>query len=250
GAEQGEFLSALLSDRVPSAWNADADPWVVLSSGKLPTRTLQGGMVLTLLSPTPKKLQEMRKAWEAAVGKAHIGPGDLEAAWEKLAQKKKFLPKKGLLGTAPSLDALLKKQFISDQAKPNGSSIAFLAEYREKSALFLGDAHPDVIATSIKRLCVEREAPRLKVDAVKVSHHGSKSNTSDAILKLLDCPSYLISTNGDQFKHPDKACIARILKIAAPKRMYFNYQSKFTKPWLSVECQAKYKYKAITRPSA
>jgi len=247
GAAQGEFLSALLVRRVPRAWKQDAPPWVVLGDGKLPAYTLPGGIKLTLLSPSAAKLDKMAKAWKSAIQKAGFSPGDLDAAWEALAAQKKFLPKKGLLGVAPNLDALLKKQFVQDQAVPNGSSIAFLAEYAGKSALLLADAHPDVITDSIQRLCQERGSQRLKVDAVKVAHHGSKNNTSVALLKLLQSPRYLISTNGDQFQHPDRECIARILKYGQPECLYFNYESKYTKPWLTKAAESKYGYTAVAR---
>jgi hypothetical protein len=247
GPLQGEFLSSLLVRRVPNAWKASASPWVVPKQGTLPVYTLGSGMKLTLLSPDPGRLMKMMKKWEATIVKAGILPGDLDAAWKILAQKKKFLPKKGLLGTAPDLDALLRKQFLTDQAVPNGSSIAFLAEYRDKTVLFLGDAHPGVVAASIRRLCQERGTNRLEVDAVKVAHHGSKSNTSAALLKLIRSPRYLISTNGDQFKHPDKECLARIVKYGKPEELYFNYQSKYTKPWIGQTAEESFHYKSIAR---
>lgn len=248
GAKEGEFLSALLARRVPNdAWSPGSKPWVVPEQGPLPRVTLPGGMIITLLSPTVPKLERMAKKWKAAVEKKGIEPGDLEAAWDLLAKDKKYLPGKGLLGASPNLDTLLKKQFVKDQAAPNGSSIGFLAEYASKSALFLADTHPDVVAASIKRLCEERKIERLKVGAVKVSHHASKANTSDALLRLIDCPSWLVSTNGDKFKHPHKPCMARIIKIARPKKFYFNYETSFTKPWISKTAQKKFKYKAIVR---
>jgi hypothetical protein len=204
-------------------------------------------MRLTLLSPSTATLEKMARAWESAMDKAGIPPGNLEAAWKRLGQSKKFLPKQGLLGVTPDLDALLKKQFIKDQAAPNGSSIAFLAEYEGKSALFLADAHPNVVCNSIRRVCAERGIARLPVNAVKISHHGSKRNTSAALLKLIQCPSYLISTNGDQFKHPDKECIARIVRFGNPERLYFNYRSEFTKPWLTKSAQDRHGYRAVAR---
>jgi beta-lactamase superfamily II metal-dependent hydrolase len=82
---------------------------------------------------------------------------------------------------------------------------------------------------------------------VKVAHHGSKRNTSPALLKLLCSPTYLISTNGDQFDHPDKECLAQILKLARPKRLYFNYRTKFTKPWLTKAAQEQFHYQAVVR---
>lgn len=204
GPMQGEFLSALLVRRVPRAWNHNAPPWVVPSQGKLPTYILPGGMKLTLLSPSPAKMDKMAKAWESAIEKEGISPGDLDAAWKALARQKKFLPRKGLLGAAPNLDALLKKQFVEDQAIPNGSSLAFLAEYAGKSALFLADAQPDLIADSIRRLCEERGIKRLEVNAVKVAHHGSKNNTSVALLKLLQSPTTSLARTAISLNTPTR----------------------------------------------
>jgi hypothetical protein len=249
GPLQGEFLSALLDRRVlPGVWRADAPPWVVLGRGKLPTQKLAGGMKLTLLSPSIPKLASMAKAWESAIKKEGFTPGNLDAAWKVLAEKKKFLPEQGLLGVTPNLDELIEKQFAIDQAVANGSSIAFLAEYGAKSALFLADAHPDVVSKSLARLCKERGVKRLKVDAVKVAHHGSEHNTNKSLLQQLDSPRYLISTNGDHFQHPDKACIARILRFGKPKQLYFNYRSTFTEPWLTNTAGKRYQYEPIVRP--
>ncbi len=249
GAVQGEFLSALLVKRTPRAWKASAPPWVVPKTGALPSVKLPGGMKLTLLSPDAAKLRAMAEEWEKQVVKGGFKPGDLEAAWKLLAKKTQFVPSKGLLGVSPALDRLVG-QFKIDEAKANGSSIAVLAEYAGKSALLLGDAHPDVVADSIRRLCRARKIKRLKVDTVKVAHHGSKANTDKALLELIDSPSYLISTNGAQFKHPDKACLARIIKFGKPAAIYFNYATKFTKPWLGKAVQDKYKYRAVVRPDS
>jgi hypothetical protein len=247
GPQEGEFLSALLVRRAAGAWKSSDQPLVVDDAGPLPLTTLGGGMTLTLLSPTPATLKRMAKAWKAAVEKKGLRPGELEQAWKKLSEKKKFLPQEGLLGITPDLDALVATQFVKDQAAPNGSSIAFLAEFSGKSALFLADAHPNVVAESLKRLCAERGTPRLPVGAVKVSHHGSKGNTSSALLKLIDTPRWLISTNGDRYEHPDQECMARIIRIAHPQEMYFNYRSDYTEPWLADAAQQKFGYRAIVR---
>jgi hypothetical protein len=97
-------------------------------------------------------------------------------------------------------------------------------------------------------LCAERGISRLPVGAVKVSHHGSKGNTSSALLKLIDSPRWLISTNGDKYEHPDQECVARIVKIAHPRKMYFNYSSAFTEPWFADAAQRKFGYQAVVRP--
>lgn len=247
GPVQGEFLSALLVDRVSDAWDLDGPPWYVPADGPLPEKVLPGGLKLTLLSPSAAKLEAMKKEWKDKVEKEGLTPGDLEDAWEALAEKTKFLPKEGLLGAALSLDRLLKQQFDIDEAEANGSSIAMLAEYGDMSALLLADAHPDVVAESIQRLCEARKIKRLKVGAVKIAHHGSKKNTDEALLKLISSRKYLISTSGARFKHPNKECLARIIEFGKAKQIYFNYKSAFTTPWLAAATQRKYGYKAVVR---
>jgi hypothetical protein len=250
GALQGEFLSALLARRVPNSWDIDGPPQVIPQTGPLPTTTLPGGMKLTLVSPTVESLKKMAGQWKTTLTTAGILPGDLDAAWTKLATMRKFLPKTGLLGTTPNLDVLIKKQFPTDQAKPNGSSIAFLAEYEGKSALFLADAHPTIVAASVTRLCQQRGVTRLPVDVVKISHHGSKGNTSATLLRLLDCKRILISTSGQRFRHPHAQCMAQLIKWCKPTEIYFNYRSKQTKPWLARAAEKKFKYKAVARSDA
>ena len=88
---------------------------------------------------------------------------------------------------------------------------------------------------------------RLAVDAVKVAHHGSKNNTDEELVSLIDSPRFLFSTSGAQFKHPDEEAIARILEGAGgrPVTLYFNYLSEFNKKWQEPALQEKHNYSAI-----
>jgi beta-lactamase superfamily II metal-dependent hydrolase len=82
-----------------------------------------------------------------------------------------------------------KERFKPDTTEANGSSIAFLAEYDGRSALFTGDAHAPVLETSIRTLLRNRGRDKLTVGAFKLPHHGSKYNVSPALLGLLDAAS-------------------------------------------------------------
>jgi hypothetical protein len=251
GGRQGEFFSALLQHRLPpGAWNGafKGGAVVVPSSGPLPVVDLAGGMKLTLLSPSRPKLDKMREAWRKDIKKTGLKPGDLDIAWEELGKQKKYLPDVGLLGSSDSSVAeILKRQFKADDAAANGASIAFLSEHAGGSCLFLADAHPGVVTASLKRLLKERGAQRLKVDAVKVAHHGSKNNTDEELVSLIDSPRFLFSTSGAQFKHPDEEVIARIIDSAGgrPLTFYFNYLSNFNKKWQAKALQKKHSFSAI-----
>jgi hypothetical protein len=119
-----------------------------------------------------------------------------------------------------------------------------LAEYRGAAILLGADAHAPVLADSIQKLLKQRNAgEKLKLTAFKISHHASQNNLSSDLLKLLDCPSYLISTNGDHFCHPDRQAIARIIKYSSTQpAIYFNYRSAFNSVWERPNLQEQYHY--------
>ncbi|MBS0494239.1 MAG: hypothetical protein JSS31_09850 [Proteobacteria bacterium] len=249
GGRQGEYFSALLARRMDDGcWNGafGGKAVVVEDAGPLPVRELAGGMRLTLLSPTPQKLDKMRDAWRKDIAGA-FEPGDLDAAWQQLATQKRYLPGQGLLGSTPELDQLLQKQSKPDNAAANGSSIAFLAECGGKSCLFLADAHPDVICASLQRLLAARGLDRLAVDAVKLAHHGSKGNTTDALMALIDSPRFLFSSNGAQFGHPDREAVQRVIARSAhaSPTLFFNYLSDRNREWQSAELQRKLGFSAV-----
>ncbi|MCD6679903.1 MAG: MBL fold metallo-hydrolase [Burkholderiaceae bacterium] len=250
GGRQGEFFSALLAQRLDERqWNGafDGGPIVVRDDAPLPCVVLPDGLSLTLLSPTLATLDRMRNAWRKDV--RDLDPGDFDAAWKLLARQKKYLPAEGLLGSTPELDALLEKQSRPDNAAANGASIAFLAEFEPagKSALFLADAHPDVVCASLRRLLDERGLQTLEVDAVKVAHHGSKANTTDELMSLLRSPCYLVSTNGAIFGHPDEEAVQRIVarSLVQPPKLVFNYRCATNEAWGKADLQHELGFEAV-----
>ncbi|MFW2154184.1 hypothetical protein ACG94Q_23560, partial [Acinetobacter gyllenbergii] len=67
-------------------------------------------------------------------------------------------------------------KFDSDPSIYNGSSIAFILEVEDKAMLFLGDAHDQVVADNLRVLGYS-DCNKIKLDLVKISHHGSQYNT-------------------------------------------------------------------------
>lgn len=236
GPREGDFLSALIRRRAFDEWNKafDRKAIFVQQGERLPVRKLKGNMKLTLLSPDSDKLKKMATKWQKCVEKYGIEPGDLDAAWEQFLEATKYHPEEGLLGGPKDFTDKLKKQLKIDQSVANGTSIAFLAEYDGKSCLFLADAHADVVCESLRKL-IPTGKKRLKVDAVKMSHHGSRHNISEDLMKLIDAKHFLISTNGSIHKHPDKAAIEAVIQGSTRKPvLWFNYSSKQTAAWAKV----------------
>jgi len=246
GPAEGEYLSVRLTDR--------HDPWnvafggkavVVPDAGNLPVRTLDRGMKLTLLSPTQAQLSALIPKWKQDVQKAHLVPGDLAVARDRLAGLKRYVPKDVLGGTI-DVETLAAQPFHSDTTKPNASSIGFLAEYEGRSCLFTGDGQMPVLVPTLRRLCNERGTDRLAVDALKMPHHGSRANISVEFLKLLDCGNYIVSSSGAIYNHPDTEAIARVITHGGVRpTLHFNYRTEYNTMWDAEAVKARHKYKTV-----
>lgn len=223
GGKQGEQLSALIQDARLN-WNQAFNRCAVMVPDVDPLPKFDvGGMTLTLLSPTFEKLQLLKPVWEREVKKAGLVPGEVYEVVETTTDT-------DVLGDK-TVEQLANMPFESDTSKANGSSIAFLAEYEGKHVFFSADSHADVVYQSLKRGPLKGK-DALELAAFKVSHHGSKGNTDKVLVNALPALHYLVSTNGDQFDHPDPEAIARIA-VHGPvgKRLHFNYETRFNRDW-------------------
>lgn len=246
GAVQGEIVSALL-ERGAFTWNG---PWrgkaktvVVPDKGKLPSHTLEGGLQLTLLSPTPERLADLRKEWEKILTQEKMKPGDTGDALRRLEKRRELQPDR--LGHKVDVHALARTKYEPDKGAGNGSSIALLAEHDGKAILLAGDAFAPLLEQTVGRLLKERrQEGRLRLDAFKLSHHGSRGNTSPGLLERVACRDFLISTNGSSYYHPHAETVARVLLSQKKPRLHFNYRSDENKVWAGRSLQREFDYEA------
>jgi beta-lactamase superfamily II metal-dependent hydrolase len=234
GAKQGEMLTPLVQNG-PWMWNRRFKNLAVMvpDLGKLPTFNI-AGMKITLLSPTFDKLKKLKPKWEKELEKAGLVPGHAFKLDEVLPD--------GFLGG--KVEDWADTAFNEDTAEPNGSSIAFVAEYEGKRVLFGADAHPGVLLGSLKRAPLGKDSLPLK--AFKLPHHASKNNVSREMIAAFPAEHYLVSTNGQQFGHPDEEAIARILTVRkqSAKTLHFNCPSDFNSVWNSISHQNSWNYEA------
>ena len=213
--------------------------------GALPRVRLQGGLELTLLSPTVEKLRSLRATWYQAFTKLGAKPGDQDFVQSKLDKDKRFRGDENAATAVPAgLDEAAALAPDLDNAVANGSSIAFVAEYADQRCALLGDAHAPLIERSFRRMASARNEPKLRLAAVKLSHHGSKGNTTPGLLRAIDCRNYLVSTDGSIFHHPDNEAIQCVVTNAKPARLFFNYQSQYTIGWSKTAQSAGLEYAA------
>jgi beta-lactamase superfamily II metal-dependent hydrolase len=235
GPVQGEKLTGFLV-KPQARWNAAVAGGVlaVSANGGLPRMELDGGLVLTLLSPTLGSLAALKPKWEKEVVKAGLDPGAArpeEAASEEFAL---------LDATPPDVAALARSPFTEDDSEANGSSIALLLEFEQQRLLLAGDAHPQDLKVAIDRL---RGPGKFALSACKLPHHGSKGNVSRQFLETLDCKKYIFSTNGSHFQHPDREAVARVIMFGGNDPVLaFNYRSAYTTIWDTKTLKEKYKY--------
>jgi beta-lactamase superfamily II metal-dependent hydrolase len=257
GVPEGEFLGKLIAKHnLP--WNQSfAGHAVVCHPDQIVEKQLDGGLKLTVLAPTVAELGKLKKEWDEVLEQEKLDTDDPQAILERLEQNKRLHPEVkpvGWLGAEVDVERLAQAEFDEDTTAPNGSSIAFLAEYEDKAALFTGDAHPNTLVNGIQQLLRSRHLSRLALDAFKIPHHGSKNNLNRELLQLLACRRYLISTNGSYYHHPDQEAIARILKYGALEysknsfekaEVCFNYHKPRVATWDDSDLKFRYRYTAV-----
>lgn len=202
----------------------------MIADDKLPSKEFDGGLKITLLSPSHDALKNFKPVWEREL-KGKFTPGDFETALENLSDRRDLQPADDLLGTKPSINDLVNMISDADTSKANGSSIAMLASYNDKTCLFGADAYSLTLETAVERLLAPSGDLKLSLDAFKIPHHGGKKNLKSSLLQRLDCERFLISTNGSYYNHPDPETIARIIRFGNNPKLMFNYRSEENLIW-------------------
>ena len=151
------------------------------------------------------------------------------------------------------LDAL-RRQLEAKGYRPLGA-----AEIRMPSNLALRAMPPEGVASVVGRAMaaidafaddlvagLAKAAPQqqMEVDAFKLPHHGSMNNVTKALVEAVNCPCWLFSTDGTQFRHPDAVAIARVICYSAqqPVTLIFNVPSTFNRWWSNPGWKTMYGY--------
>ena len=144
---QGEKLSAGII-RFDWPWNKAFGTQGIVSTDTPEAQRpieLDGGLKLALLSPSDRELAALEPVWMEELSKANLRPFDPDETRRTPTTSFEVL-------STLNIESLAKARFTEDKSEPNGSSIAFLAEFAGRRALLGADAHPKVIERSIRRL--------------------------------------------------------------------------------------------------
>jgi beta-lactamase superfamily II metal-dependent hydrolase len=232
---EGERLVDLLSGQSgssPLPWNEHFGRAAAMTNadGGYLEIGYQNGPTLTLLSPTPRRLESLRRVWTNELLRLQRGePSEPPAAAVRLPLE--------------NLEAMAATETERDQSPANGSSIAFLLEYAGRSCLLAADAFSSVLGTALTSLANARDGRPIEIDVFKLPHHCSKGNVTTSLLRVVPAQYYVVSTNGDRFGHPDDIALARVVTEARRETtLWFNYATAETLRWSEARLQAKYHF--------
>ena len=134
------------------------------------------GLVLQVVGPDEERLHDLQRAWERDV--------------------RRRTP------TEATVAAYL------DESVYNLSSIVVLARYRRKKMLLTGDARGDDILAGLRAAGLLRRPP-LRVDVLKLPHHGSDRNVETDFFRAIVADHYVAS--GDGSHHNPEIAALRML---------------------------------------
>lgn len=217
-ADAGEGTKGAFTDTVQLQWDGSAScgkSVVKRRPDKTELRAEKEHLELVILSPKKETLLHyIESAWRIKDQETLLGAGKAKGAgeWEKSIQYWMKHP----------------MELGGDKKPANNASISFLLFYKNFSALFAGDASPEDMTAAgrnyLRRIGSAENAIRL--DFIKLPHHGSSHNVNREFLTFFQTKSYLISTSGHAgYKHPGKGALAEIASVLGPGEKADIYSS-------------------------
>lgn len=96
---------------------------------------------------------------------------------------------------------------------------------------------------ALQALARQRDASgELRLDAVKLSHQGSRANVTNDLLAVVRADHYVFSTNGAIFHHPDDEAVARVLVHGGfQPTIWSNYETERNRRWNAADLRARYR---------
>lgn len=134
-----------------------------------------------------------------------------------------------------------------DKSMANLSSIVLLIKEKDKLGLLTGDITPKRFEIITDILFKENGNQKVKLDFLKLPHHGSHRSLTKEIISKLNCDSYIISTDGNNHFLPNKKMFLKVIKYQdAPNNelnFLFNYSDLIKKLNFTEEEMSQYKFK-------
>ncbi|MGU7884615.1 ComEC/Rec2 family competence protein [Burkholderia sp. AW50-3] len=222
-------------------WNAAfGGKSIVVGDGHAPveSRTLKGGLRVTVLGPTPEQLLELGRHWDDEVDALNERRRARELAQAKFTAD--LPPDMEAFGPAVFDVHALAQQHGSDSSPTNGSSISLLLEFAERRIVLAADSHAEPL------LRVWSQFNLSNVDLFKVSHHGSRENTTLDLVQAMHPKRALICTDASRHGHPNDECIAMLVAFDGPVQVISNYTYDRLGRWDTDYMRTKYNFEILS----
>jgi beta-lactamase superfamily II metal-dependent hydrolase len=154
------------------------------------------GAAVTVIGPMQNRINKLQAEWAKALRKP-------TKAARQAALQDLFLPDKSL-----------------DKSVPNLSSIVVLVEVGGRKLLLAGDANGKDVVTAWKELALPPDP--VKIDLLKMPHHGSIRNTTEQFLQFFVAEHYIFSANG-KFDNPDPPVVEALVKMHGQRKITLHF---------------------------
>lgn len=234
-------------------WNKNANGKAICIEN-LSEKFIINDVKINLLTPNYERLKQLKNSWEKNLRKNKGFRGRItndqifDDVYEILLGESfdiELRRSNSLISGSEDLSKYALTNEIIDESVVNASSISFIMEYNNKKVLFLGDANPEDVFDAIKSLYDWSGKEKIIFNAIKISHHGSRGNTTKKLLSMIDSEKFIISTNGNlKHNHPHIETIAKIVcrDSEFTRELIFNYKN-VGKKFENKEWMKKYNYK-------
>lgn len=210
-----------------------------------------GTMRFTVIGPAPADLKKLRDEWNqwlkenketlADIGrKAKQDEDRLKSDVDRL-----LAPITTQASSFVDFQVALAKKLGNrkDVTTPNLASLMFFVKEGNQTILLTGDGHADDALKGLSQRKLLDANGRLHVDILKVPHHGSEHNMTQAFAQAITADDYIFCGNGFA-TNPETDVIDLLVKErkkALPQKpftLWFNSTSKLTAPKYKTHMQA------------
>lgn len=98
-----------------------------------------------------------------------------------------------------------------DESVPNLSSLVLMAKVADKTMLLTGDARGDRILEGLELVGLMKKGGKIKVDLLKVPHHGSANNIDHDFFERIVAKHYVFSGDGEH-GNPERETLEMLFK--------------------------------------
>jgi metallo-beta-lactamase superfamily protein len=167
-----------------------------------------GSLKITLLWPTEKELDDLRKEWNEWLA-TH------QAQLKRIQDQMRDDAERLATGDVEAFRAAIALQAgelgdIDRVTAPNLASLMLFVEEGERTILLTGDGHADHILEGLELAGKIEDGGGLHVDVLKVQHHGSEYNFRPEFCRRITADDYVTCANG-AYANPDPRVLEMIL---------------------------------------